>query len=52
VAARQGDRLVTAFHPELTGDRRFHASFVDGLRRRRERREEERAKGRLRVRAQ
>jgi 5'-phosphate synthase pdxT subunit len=52
VAARQGDRLVTAFHPELTGDRRFHAMFVDGLRRRRERREDEGAKGGLRVRAQ
>ena len=52
VAARQGDLLVTAFHPELTGDRRFHAMFVDGLRRRRERREDEGAKGGLRVRAQ
>jgi 5'-phosphate synthase pdxT subunit len=51
VAARQGDRLVTAFHPELTGDRRFHALFVDGLRRRRERQEDE-GKGGLRVRAQ
>jgi 5'-phosphate synthase pdxT subunit len=51
VAARQGDRLVTAFHPELTGDRRFHAMFVDGLRRGRERQEDE-GKGGLRVRAQ
>jgi 5'-phosphate synthase pdxT subunit len=52
VAARQGDMLVTAFHPELTGDRRLHALFVDGLRRRRERQEDEGAKGGVRVRAQ
>jgi pyridoxal 5'-phosphate synthase pdxT subunit len=52
VAARDGDRLVTAFHPELTGDRRFHAMFVDGLRRRPERQEAAGAKGGLRVRAQ
>ncbi len=28
VAARQGDRMALAFHPELTGDRRFHQLFL------------------------
>jgi 5'-phosphate synthase pdxT subunit len=28
VAARQGHLLATAFHPELTGDRRFHQFFI------------------------
>ncbi len=28
VAARQGHLLATAFHPELTGDRRFHQLFI------------------------
>jgi len=28
VAARQGNLLVTAFHPELTADDRFHRYFV------------------------
>ena len=28
VAARQGHLLVTAFHPELTGDDRFHRLFM------------------------
>jgi 5'-phosphate synthase pdxT subunit len=28
VAARQGSVLVTAFHPELTGDRRLHRAFA------------------------
>jgi pyridoxal 5'-phosphate synthase pdxT subunit len=28
VAARSGGVLVTAFHPELTGDRRLHAMFA------------------------
>ncbi|HYX85376.1 MAG TPA: pyridoxal 5'-phosphate synthase glutaminase subunit PdxT [Gaiellales bacterium] len=28
VAVRQGDVLVAAFHPELTGDRRLHARFA------------------------
>ena len=28
VAARQGTALVTAFHPELTPDTRFHAYFL------------------------
>ena len=34
VAARQGDVLVTAFHPELTGDTRLHGLFIDMIRRR------------------
>lgn len=29
VAARQGNLLVTAFHPELTDDTRFHQYFLD-----------------------
>ena len=29
VAARQGNRLAIAFHPELTGDTRVHEMFVD-----------------------
>jgi 5'-phosphate synthase pdxT subunit len=29
VAARYGRHLVTAFHPELTEDRRIHKLFVD-----------------------
>jgi 5'-phosphate synthase pdxT subunit len=29
VAARQGHLLVTAFHPELTGDPRLHQYFLD-----------------------
>lgn len=29
VAARQGKLLATAFHPELTGDNRFHQYFVE-----------------------
>ena len=29
VAARQGKLLVTAFHPELTNDLRFHRYFLD-----------------------
>jgi len=40
VAARQGDLLVTAFHPELSGERRFHEWLVE--RARRARRGEER----------
>jgi 5'-phosphate synthase pdxT subunit len=28
VAARQGNLLATSFHPELTGDARFHELFV------------------------
>ncbi|WFD33825.1 pyridoxal 5'-phosphate synthase (glutamine hydrolyzing) [Malassezia cuniculi] len=29
VAVRQGNALVTSFHPELTGDTRLHAYFVN-----------------------
>lgn len=29
VALRQGSVLATAFHPEMTGDRRIHRLFVD-----------------------
>lgn len=29
VAARQGNQLVTAFHPELTGDPRIHSYFLE-----------------------
>jgi pyridoxal 5'-phosphate synthase pdxT subunit len=32
VALRQGPLLATAFHPELTGDARVHALFVDIVR--------------------
>jgi 5'-phosphate synthase pdxT subunit len=32
VAARQGKMLVTAFHPELTDDLRFHQYFMDIVR--------------------
>jgi 5'-phosphate synthase pdxT subunit len=32
VAARQGNMLVTAFHPEFTDDRRVHALFIDMVR--------------------
>ena len=31
VAVRQGSALATAFHPEVTGDRRIHRLFVDGI---------------------
>jgi 5'-phosphate synthase pdxT subunit len=31
VAVRQGRMLATAFHPEVTGDRRVHRMFVDSL---------------------
>jgi pyridoxal 5'-phosphate synthase pdxT subunit len=31
VAVRQGRMLATAFHPEVTGDRRVHKLFVDSL---------------------
>lgn len=36
VAARQGDLIVTAFHPELSGERRFHEWLVGRARARRE----------------
>ncbi|MET8009660.1 pyridoxal 5'-phosphate synthase glutaminase subunit PdxT [Streptomyces sp. NPDC005271] len=32
VAVRQGSVLATSFHPELTGDHRVHALFVDMIR--------------------
>jgi 5'-phosphate synthase pdxT subunit len=32
VAVRQGNLLATSFHPELTGDDRLHALFVDLVR--------------------
>ncbi|MFC8273528.1 pyridoxal 5'-phosphate synthase glutaminase subunit PdxT [Streptomyces sp. NPDC057271] len=32
VAVRQGQALATSFHPELTGDHRIHALFVDMVR--------------------
>lgn len=32
VAVRAGARVATAFHPELTGDRRVHELFVDMVR--------------------
>ncbi len=32
VAVRQGDVVATSFHPELTGDTRVHALFVDVVR--------------------
>lgn len=35
VAVRQGAVLATAFHPEITGDRRIHQLFVDIVRGRR-----------------
>jgi len=34
VAVRQGPALATAFHPELTPDRRIHELFVDMVRER------------------
>jgi 5'-phosphate synthase pdxT subunit len=32
VAARQGNLLATAFHPELSGDTRFHRYFLSMIR--------------------
>ena len=32
VAAQEGQWLATSFHPELTGDPRFHAYFLDLVR--------------------
>jgi 5'-phosphate synthase pdxT subunit len=31
VAVREGRLLATAFHPELTGDRRFHRALVEAI---------------------
>ena len=36
VAVRQGRLMATAFHPELTGDRRVHGWFVETVREARE----------------
>jgi 5'-phosphate synthase pdxT subunit len=32
VAVRQANLLATSFHPEITGDHRFHQLFVDQVR--------------------
>jgi pyridoxal 5'-phosphate synthase pdxT subunit len=32
VALAQGPHLALAFHPEISGDRRFHRLFVEGIR--------------------
>jgi 5'-phosphate synthase pdxT subunit len=32
VAVREGDRLAVAFHPELTGEPRLHARFLELVR--------------------
>ena len=32
VAAEQGDVLVVSFHPELTGETRLHARFLERVR--------------------
>ena len=32
VAVRQGALLATSFHPEVTGDHRFHQLFVEIVR--------------------
>ena len=32
VAARQGNMLATAFHPELTSDTRVHQLFIEMVR--------------------
>jgi 5'-phosphate synthase pdxT subunit len=34
VAVRQGSLLGTSFHPEVTGEQRFHALFLDMVRER------------------
>jgi 5'-phosphate synthase pdxT subunit len=34
VAARQGDLIVLSFHPEITGDERVHARFLELVRER------------------
>jgi 5'-phosphate synthase pdxT subunit len=52
VAAREGAILVTAFHPELTDDRRLHALFVDMVRAHRAHGESHAAGGAVRVRTQ
>lgn len=53
IAARQGNMLVTGFHPELTDDRRLHALFVEMVRAHGARETEDHAAGgAVRVRAQ
>lgn len=53
VAARQGNLLVAAFHPEFTGDRRMHELFVGMVRAQTARQDEiDGAGGAARVRAQ
>ncbi|MDO9573947.1 MAG: hypothetical protein Q7I94_03040 [Candidatus Contubernalis sp.] len=42
VAARQGNLLVTSFHPELTQDDRFHRYLIDMVE---EKAQEEKATG-------
>jgi 5'-phosphate synthase pdxT subunit len=32
VAVREGDRMSTAFHPELSGETRLHALFLERVR--------------------
>ena len=32
VAVRQGSLMATSFHPEVTGDHRFHQLFVEIVR--------------------
>jgi 5'-phosphate synthase pdxT subunit len=32
VAVRQGSLLATAFHPEVSGEHRFHRLFLDSVR--------------------
>lgn len=52
VAARQGELMVTAFHPELTGERRLHRWIVERARARREAVRDDARQGGERVRAQ
>jgi 5'-phosphate synthase pdxT subunit len=44
VAVRQQHLLATSFHPELTGDGRIHAYFVDMVKAGDERSREERGR--------
>jgi len=46
VAARQGEVLGVAFHPELSGDVRLHERFLDGVRAARQRRRDSDRAGR------
>ena len=49
VAARQGGLLATAFHPELAGERRFHAWLVERARERGDEREHREEGARVRA---